>query len=50
MTKKTLKLVHKRQILASKKRMLSALPEYVVDGIVMERKRSLSVVLGLMEI
>lgn len=30
--------------------MLSALPENVVDGIVMERKRSLSVVLGLMEI
>ena len=26
--------------------MLSALPENVVDGIVMERKRSLSVVLG----
>lgn len=30
--------------------MLSALPENVVDGIVMEQKRSLSVVLGLMEI
>ena len=30
--------------------MLSALPGNVVDGIVMERKRSLSDVLGLMEI